>query len=160
MPAIDIVSDANVALKWFHERGEEEVLPARELLARHRARAVVLHVLDLTFYEVGNALLRGSANATASQVAVVLGALREVVLTVNPDDDDFALATELADAHGLTFYDAAYAAVAQRRGARLLTLDRQLLGAGLGSSPSETLARLDSDWSRRRRAPSVSRSAL
>lgn len=145
MPATDIVSDANVALKWFHDCGEEEVLPARELLARHRARTVVLHVLDLTFYEVGNALLRGRANATATQVAVVLAALREMVLTVSPDDDDFALATQLADAGGLTFDDAAYAAVAQRRGAPLVTLDRHLLDAGLGSPPSDVLARMASD---------------
>jgi hypothetical protein len=31
--AIDVVSDANVALKWFHAEGEEEVEPARALLA-------------------------------------------------------------------------------------------------------------------------------
>jgi predicted nucleic acid-binding protein len=145
MPAIDVVTDANVALKWFHDRGEEEVLTARELLARHRARTVVLHVLDLTFYEVGNALVRGRANATASQVAAVLGALREVVLTVHPDDEDLALATELAGAHALTLYDAAYAAVAHRRNAPLATLDRKLLAVGLGSTPSQVLTRIGSD---------------
>ena len=42
MPVIDVVSDANVALKWFHAEGEEEVAEARVLLAAHRARTVAL----------------------------------------------------------------------------------------------------------------------
>jgi hypothetical protein len=37
MSAIDVVSDANVALKWFHTEGEEEVLEARALLDAHRS---------------------------------------------------------------------------------------------------------------------------
>ncbi len=28
MPAISVVSDANVVLKWFHSKGEDEVEPA------------------------------------------------------------------------------------------------------------------------------------
>ena len=145
MPTTDIVTDANVALKWFHDRGEEEGDAARKLLARHRSRTVVLHVLDLTFYEVGNALLRGRGKATASQVAVVLASLREMVLTISPDDDDLTLTTQFAETGGLTFYDAAYAAVAQRRGAILATLDHRLLDAGFGLPPSEILARTRSE---------------
>ena len=37
--AIDIVSDANVALKWFHAAGEEEVEAARALLAGQPSRS-------------------------------------------------------------------------------------------------------------------------
>jgi len=144
MPAIDVVSDASIALKWFHEAGEEDVPAARELLARHRDRQVVLHVLDLTFYEVGNALLRGHARASAHQIAEVLDALRQVVMVVSPDQDDLALAAELAERHELTLYDAAYGAVAQRRAALLVTLDRELLAAGLGTAPSDVLTELGS----------------
>jgi predicted nucleic acid-binding protein len=57
--AIDVVADASVALKWFHAEGEEEVEPARALLAGQRERTAALRMLDLTPYEVGNALLRG-----------------------------------------------------------------------------------------------------
>jgi hypothetical protein len=46
MPAIDVVSDASVALKWFHAEGEEELEPSRDLLAAHQNRTVALHVLD------------------------------------------------------------------------------------------------------------------
>jgi hypothetical protein len=41
MPAIDVVSDAN-ALKWIHDRGEEQVAEARDLLGHHRERRIVL----------------------------------------------------------------------------------------------------------------------
>ena len=137
MSAIDIVSDANVALKWFHHEGEQEVTEARLLLDAHRERTVVLFVLDLTAYEVGNALLRGRANANAGQVAVVLEALGEICAVVSPSAEEWRIAAELADRHDLTLYDATYAAVAKSRRARLVTLDDELLGAGLGTRPGE-----------------------
>ncbi len=72
----------------------------------------------------------------------MLAALREISLTITPGDDDLALAGELAAEHELTLHDAAYAAVAQRRDAPLVTFDRQLLGAGFGIRPAELLTRL------------------
>ena len=48
----------------------------------------------------------------------------------------------LGERHGLTIYDAAYAAVAQVRGALLATLDVALLGSGLGLRPSSIVAEL------------------
>jgi predicted nucleic acid-binding protein len=145
MPVIDVVSDANVALKWFHAEGEEEVGEARALLDAHKARTVALNVLDLTAYEVGNALMRGRAAAGADQVATVLEALAEVCPALRPDPSELRRATELAAEHELTLYDAAYAAVAESREATLATLDRALLGAGLGTRPSELAARLEDD---------------
>ncbi len=142
MPVIDVVSDANVTLKWFHAEGEEEVPEARALVAAHQARTVALQVLDLTAYEVGNALLRGRTKATASQVATVLAALAEICPAVRPDADELRLAADLATRHGLTLYDAAYAAVAENRGATLATFDGALLKAGLGSRPSELIEKL------------------
>lgn len=65
MPAIDVVSDASVVLKWFHAEGEVEVGPARALLEHYARQAIGLVVLDLTPYEVGNALLRGRARVAA-----------------------------------------------------------------------------------------------
>jgi len=142
MPVIDVVSDANVALKWFHAEGEEEVAEARGLLAAHKARTVALIVLDLTAYELGNALMRGRAAASAEQVATVLDALAVLCPAVRPDPEELRLATELAARHELTLYDAAYAAVAESREATLATLDHDLLEAGLGTRPSELAARL------------------
>jgi hypothetical protein len=91
MPAIDIVSDANVALNWFHAEGQDEVPEARALVAAHQASTVALQVLDLTAYAVGNALLRGRAKATASQVATVLEALAEICQRPGPVQTSCAL---------------------------------------------------------------------
>lgn len=148
MPVIDVVSDANVALKWFHAEGEEEVEEARALLDAHKERTVALSVLDLTAYEVGNALMRGRAAAGAEEVATVLEALAEVCPALRPKPSDLRRASELADEHGLTIYDAAYAAVAESREAALATLDGALLNAGLGTRPSELAARLDTNGGR------------
>jgi predicted nucleic acid-binding protein len=139
---IDVVSDANVVLKWFHDEGEEEVEPARALLEAHRAQRVALAVLDLTAYELGNALLRGRPKATAKQVATVVQALTEICPAISPSNEQMSLATELAERHNLTLYDAVYAAAARDRGATLVTLDSDLLSAGLGKRPSELAAQL------------------
>ncbi len=140
MPAIDVVSDANIVLKWFHSEGEEEVEPARALLDAHKERTVALSVLDLTAYEVGNALMRGRAGASAEQAATVIEALAEVCPAIRPSPEEMRVASQLAERHDLTLYDAAYAAVAQSRSAELVTLDRALLAAKLGSRPSELVA--------------------
>lgn len=137
MPATNVVSDANIVLKWFHSEGEEEVESARWLLDAHKERTIALLVLDLTVYEVGNALMRGRAGASAEQASTVIEALAEICPSVRPSPDEMRLASKLAERHDLTLYDAAYAAVAQSRSAELVTLDRALLAAKLGSRPSE-----------------------
>jgi predicted nucleic acid-binding protein len=137
MPAISVVSDANIVLKWFHSKGEEEVEPAHRLLDAHKERIIALSVLDLTVYEVGNALMRGRAGASAEQAATVIEALVEVCPAIRPSSEEMRLASHLAELHDLTLYDAAYVAVAQSRSAELVTLDRALLAAQLGSRPSE-----------------------
>lgn len=137
MRAISVVSDANIVLKWFHSEGEEEVDAARALLDAHKERTISLSVLELTVYEVGNALMRGRAGASAGQAATVLEALIEICPTIRPSPEEMRGASHLAELHDLTFYDAAYAAVAQNRSAELATLDRALLAAELGHRPSE-----------------------
>lgn len=140
-PAIGVISDASVALKWFHAEGEE-VEPARALLAGQRDRTVALRMLDLTPYEVGNALLRGRSHAGAEQVATVLAALAELCPAITPSSEELAQAARLAEQHDLTLHDAAYAAVARRHDAVLATLDGALLRSGLGHRPSEVAPEL------------------
>jgi len=141
MPAIDILCDASVVLKWFHAEGEEEVGESRALLDLHRSRAVALSVLDLTAYEAGNALIRGMG-VPAAQSRIVLEALDVICPRLAATPPELAQALALAERHNLTVYDAAYAAVAQSRNALLATMDRSLLAAGLGSRPSEIVAAL------------------
>jgi len=144
MSAISVVSDANVVLKWFHSEGEDEVGPARALLDAHKERTVALSVLDLTMYEVGNALMRGRAGASAEHAATVIEALVEICPSIHPSPEEMRAASRLAESHKLTLYDAAYAAVAQGRSAELVTLDRALLDAKLGRRPRELVSALTS----------------
>lgn len=131
-----VVCDASVALKWFHEAGEEEVEPSRALLEAYADRRVELVVLDLTVYEIGNVLVR-ALGLPPEQAVAVLDALDDICPRVAPAPAELALAVQLAADHRLTFYDATYASVAQARGATLATLDRALLGAGVGVRPSQ-----------------------
>lgn len=138
MPPIAVVSDASVALKWFHEEGEEDVGPARALLDAYADRTIELHVLDLTPYEIGNALIRGRG-LDAEPVGAVLEALSEICPTLRPTVQEQRDAAALAARSGLTYYDAAYVAVSQTHDAHLATHDRELLRAGLGKRPIEIL---------------------
>jgi len=140
MPATDVVNDASVALKWFHSEGEEEVEASRALLDLYQRRTIALYVLDLTPYEIGNALLRGRLRVDADKVSTVLEALVEICPQIAPAAEEFRAAASIAEDHSLTLYDAAYAAVARSRGAELASLDRALLRSGLGRRPSAIVA--------------------
>jgi predicted nucleic acid-binding protein len=140
MPAIDVVSDASVAVKWFHDEDEEEVEAARGLLDAYASQVIALRVLDLTPYEVGNALLRGRAGSRADRVAVVIESLADICPQLSPTAQELGEAAFLAEQYDLTLYDAAYAAVARARRAELATMDTALLNSGLGRRPSAILA--------------------
>jgi predicted nucleic acid-binding protein len=143
MPTVtDVICDASVVLKWFHEFGEEEVGESRALLDLHRTQALAISVLDLTAYEIANALVRG-IGVPADKVAIVLDALEVICPRLTVSTRELAQAAVLAEKHRLTVHDAAYVAVAQSRSAQLATLDRALLAAGLGRRPSEILAARD-----------------
>ncbi|MHB8470313.1 MAG: type II toxin-antitoxin system VapC family toxin [Gaiellaceae bacterium] len=137
----DVVCDASVVLKWFHDEGEPGAEDARRLLAAHRSASITAWVLDLTFYELGNVLLR-ALRWPAPDVGDQLDDLRAIcsVLALSPSEQ--RLAAGLAEQHTLTYYDAAYAAAARSRGSVLATADKALLAAGVGESPAAIAARL------------------
>jgi predicted nucleic acid-binding protein len=96
-----------------------------------------LAVLDLTLYEVANAMTRrfkAAAPATAVVQAVLTASGR--VLRANADTitDTLGIATE----HGLTAYDAAYVAAARRYGWTLVSTDiKDLVSRGLALAPDD-----------------------
>lgn len=135
----DVVCDANVVLKWFHKVGEEQVA---ESLTIRKSRELVVYVLDLTLYEVGNAMTK-NAGIPNHGIGASLSAVRaRCQLLTLTDQRGHDLAALLADRHGLTFYGAAYAAATQRQRASLVTLDKQLLDAALGETPVQLVDRL------------------
>jgi predicted nucleic acid-binding protein len=138
---IDVLCDASVVLKWFHSEGEEEVDEARAILAAHRTGDLAASILDLTLYELGNVLLR-ALRWPASDVGDQLDDLRGICGTSAPTREELRLAADIGRRNDLTYYDAAYAAVARSRGATLVTADRGLVNAGYGERPGTLVARL------------------
>ena len=113
------VIDASVAVKWFSkEAGSRE---ARTILEKCESGSVELHAPDLLLYEVGNALVRGKGlDAVFVKDALVL--LLQSKIKFSPLDDMLiGRAAEISEKHRLTFYDAAYVALADTESATLLS---------------------------------------
>jgi predicted nucleic acid-binding protein len=140
MNVISVVADASVALKWFHGDGESEAQAAHTLVELYGRRSVSLAVLDLTPYEIGNALLRGRPKLPAKQVATVLDAMVTICPQLKPSIGELTDAAGLAERHDLTLYDATYASVARSRSAVLATMDMAILKADLGLRPQDVVA--------------------
>ncbi len=129
------IVDASVAIKWFLPVERE---PDGEL-ARDAVGRLAMRTTSLAAHEVGNVLTLHSG-WPAEKIAAALGLLLEICgdpLELLPEDH--GTAAELALRHGLTFYDASYAAIAARTGRRLLSADADLTGPGLALTLSSAL---------------------
>lgn len=137
-----LLVDTSVIVKWFHEQGESEVAEARQLLRAHRGGAEQVLVLDLGAYELANVLLR-PLRMPAPVVVEALTVLRTLCgPLVHPRPSWHDAAAELAERHGLTFYDASWAAAAQALDCPLVSADRRLHGQGLAVTASDAAAAL------------------
>lgn len=122
----DIVVDASLALQWFldDESDREYSLGVLASLAENRAI-----VPALWFYEVGNGLLMAyrRQRITLEQVEGFLQRLEALPIEEARESPKDVLALiRVANAHGLTSYDAAYLATAMARKAPLATTDSAL----------------------------------
>jgi predicted nucleic acid-binding protein len=140
---IEVLCDTSVVVKWFHERDEAEVVPSRAILEAHAAGRLTALVLDLTVHELGNVAARplGLPGDRVAQILDRLELICDAGLPLSPAARRDA--AELAVAHRLTFYDAAYWAVARERNITLVTADVELLKAGAGSSPADFVSAHD-----------------
>jgi len=119
-----LVPDASVAVKWVvsEDAGSDEV--AADLLGQiveGRVRAVVP---ELFFFELIAVLSRRLAKAVL--VAEAIDRIARLGMSRLAVDQELARrTTELAFAHRVTGYDAAYLAVAQSVGGQWATFDRE-----------------------------------
>ena len=130
------IVDASVALKWFLPVDRE----ADGELARTAIGRLAMRTTALAVHEVGNILTRHSG-WTAERIAAALNLLLEIC--GDPIEllaDDFQTTARLALAHGLTFNDASYAAIAKRTKRRLLSADGGLLTPQLAVPLQDVLA--------------------
>ncbi len=126
------IVDASIAIKWFMPLERE---PDGEL-ARRAIGRLPMRTTALAVHEVGNVLTIHSG-WPAERIASAFDLLAEICGEPLPlEAEDLKATAELALEHGLTFYDASYAAIARRLGRRLISADADLLEAGA----AETLA--------------------
>jgi predicted nucleic acid-binding protein len=105
-----------------------------------REQASNLNALDLTLYEIANAIgvKQGDAGEASRVSRLLLRCCRDRVLAVDAELVDAAL--QAATEHGLTVYDAAYVAAARRYGMTLVSADiRDLVSKGLAVTPDAAL---------------------
>jgi len=137
-----LLVDTSVLVKWFHSEGESELAEAPSILGATQVGEVQARVIDLALYEMGNVLL-GALGWSGSDVA---DQLEDLVIICGPPlamaAEWLRQAAELGQRHRLTFYDAAWAAAAEALGISLVSVDAQLLGAGLAESPAAVVQRL------------------
>jgi predicted nucleic acid-binding protein len=122
------VLDASAALGWCFEDEGEDALDTLE-----RAQGAALFVPAVWPLEIANALLVGMRRrrlntAEASRYLELLGAL-EIEIEPPHSVSSLAALTALAQAHGLSAYDASYLELALRRGLPLATVDEALTRA-------------------------------
>ena len=103
------------------------------------------HILDLTIYEVGNALWKINKLLDKTDAPKALQAIKEahpLLSLMNAqkleDAEDLTQTMEIAHQKNLSFYDAAYIQVAKRMKLTLVTEDMRLLKASqeLGTATS------------------------
>lgn len=138
-----LLIDTSVLIKWFHDAGESEVVEARAIRDAHVRGELDAHVLDLAIYEIGNVLAR-TLKWTAGDVGDQLGDLLDIVgppLVMSPAC--MREAAVLAERHGLSFYDASWAATSSALQIPLVSADRRLLAAGLAEPASAVVDRLN-----------------
>jgi predicted nucleic acid-binding protein len=123
------IVDSCIALKWFLpvEREPDGDI-ARALVGR-----VAMRTTTLAPYEVGNILIRHGGWGP-DRVDAALALIQEICGDpIDLEPEDRQATARLAQQHDLTFYDASYAAIAQRLGRGLLSADTALLTAGLAT---------------------------
>lgn len=134
-----VVPDASVLLKWvLASPDEEDRSPALALKTAWLDEAIEIVVPTLWVFEVGNVLgLKQPATGAA-----LLQALIDLDLPEQPASSYIDGIFKVMRAHSVTFYDAAYHALAISRGGTMLTADRKYCRKCSGSGHLAPIA----DW--------------
>ena len=93
-------------------------------------------ILDLTLYEIGNALWKRyylkstKSGETERKIEEVIVDFATILASINVNrikPDDLKEILRIAGEHKLTFYDASYVYVAEKRKLQLITEDKEIL---------------------------------
>jgi len=86
-------------------------------------------VLDLTLYEIGNAIWKNYKRGKVVDIGVVVKVFEELLSLLKRVNIDSEIegVMRIAVENNLTFYDASYLYIAKKYGLKLVTEDRELL---------------------------------
>ncbi len=116
-----IVVDTSVIVKWFSKDKENLLKQADKILSDLQNNNIEIFVPELTKYELGNVLLKGKG-LSPKQIKPILNQLAEIPLNYVRESTELAQATYfLAHKYKMTYYDAAFLALAKQRQAVLIT---------------------------------------
>jgi len=135
---VKLLLDSCVWLAWARAVDEPDHEAATAIVTKSARGEVELRLLDLTLYELGNAVVRAWKQPPRVARLVVDAAIDVAIgLPLVPTASERRDAHVLAEQHGLSVYDATYASVAQERRLTLVSSDRKLLDAGLAVAPAD-----------------------
>lgn len=113
------VVDASVAIKWFADEENSEI--ARSLLRSAELETIRIFAPDILLYEIGNALGKGKHFGRQDIIDALEVLLDSSVEVRNLDRLLIAQSASFMERYSLTFYDAAYAALAHTLGIPLIS---------------------------------------
>lgn len=127
------VFDTSALLRLYVADGPVVAGSEDALEAAWRGDAV-LHVPELLFAEVAQVLLKKqrAGHLPSEQAQLILSEILRLPLQVSGHRELLVQAVVLAEARGLTVYDALFLALAQQQAAELLTADAGLARASMG----------------------------
>ncbi len=131
----ELVVDASVGIKLFLDEDKSE--NARDMFAAFAAEAIdCVFVPDLFFIECTNILWKRVRRGELPEDLAIgyLVDLKNLSLPTVPSSDLMLRALEIACAHSISAYDACYVALAENKGASLITADERLANGLAGSS--------------------------
>lgn len=119
-----LVVDASVAIKWYVEEDYRE--QALNLRSDYYDGKVTLASHPLILYEVANALRYHPALSSRDVIDSVNSLLDMQLNLFTPTKEVMDAAVDLAFDEGITVYDAAYIALAEFLGSKIVTGDEKL----------------------------------
>lgn len=118
-----LVVDTSVLVKWIRSEGEELLAEARALRDRVDRTGATVYAPALLAYELGNILTR-KTDLPPDGVAEVLDVVVHTRLIVAPPEpEQLSRAARVARTCDVTFYDAAFVALAEMLQCPLVTAD-------------------------------------
>jgi len=130
------VVDASIVARWFIGDPEDStVAAARGVLGQYKSGDLQLHAPELMPVEVANAFWKEVrfAGWSAIRARDALGELLRLEMSLHTHHSLLPKGLQLALTHGISLYDASYAALANALELPLWTLDRKLARALAGA---------------------------